>query len=272
MADEPDVQAPEITPEDFMADEQAEAKVAPSAAKEEAKAEPKVPEQAKDEEAKPSAAPSEAVKDEESKEADESTPDAEKPEDKPKGLEKRTEQVNAEIRDLVAERNRLKEEVAKANAEVYQPASEKDLTEQGMTDIEAKVEAMRQEQEMEKYNSQVADAQLTIGSEANRVLNDFPIFNPDSEIYDKELAEDAAALLDANLIKDQNTGQIIGSNVSPYQLYKTLARASGISATKGQIQGQKAVEKQLANVDNNTSAAPAKKAVDPVIALWTEDD
>lgn len=206
-------------------------------------------------------------------ESEEETP-AEETEtaDKPTKADERKIQLNTEIRDLVARKNALQADVEKANAEVYQPATEDELTEQGMTAVEAKVEAMRQEREMEKYNSQVADAQLTIGHESNRVLQDFPIFNPDSESYDEELAGEASELLRANLILDPNTNQVIGSNVSPYQLYQTLARASGISATKGQLKGQQDTEQMLASADNAGSASPPKKPKDPVLDILASDE
>lgn len=264
----------EITLDDFNADEQQPAKADPSPVTKDAPAKPEpeekaeakdTPEEQTDDTATPPDVPTKTET--ESPPADET-----ETQDKPNKAEDRKAQLNSEIRDLVAQRNTLRTEVEKANAEVYQPASVDDLTEQGMTDIEAKVEAMRQEREMEKYNNQVAEAQLTIGHESQRVLNDFPMFDPDSQSYDKELATEASELLQANLVIDPNTNQVIGSNVSPYQLYKTLARASGISAVKGQIKGQADTEKQLANVDANSSAAPPKAKSDPLMDLWKSDD
>lgn len=210
---------------------------------------------------------------EEKAEEGSTAPDAEETEAEAPKAEARKQQLNTEIRDLVAKRNELKVEVEKANAEVYQPATSEELVEQGMTELEAKVEAMRQEQEMDKFNSRVAEAQLTISHEADKVLTDFPIFNPESNTYDEELATEAAQLLEANLIKDPNTNQVIGSNVSPYQLYKTFARAAGISATKGQIQGQKNTEKMLANADAPSGATKQKAPEkDPIMAIWDSDD
>ncbi len=261
MADEPDVQTTEITLEDFDG-EQETPKAEPSAAKEEAKAEPKK---------EPEVEPKEEAKAEPEAEP-EGVPEkvAEEPEKPLAKAEERKSQLNTEIRDLVSQRNALKEEVAKANAEVYQPATEDELVNEGMAAHDAKLEALRQRIEVKDYNDRVADAQLTISSEAERVLTDFPIFNAESSEYDKELAEEAATLLEANLILDPNTSQVIGSNVSPYQLYKTLARASGISVTKGQMQGQQDTEQMLANADVGTSAAPAKKVADPLATLWEE--
>lgn len=277
MADDADVQAPDITPEDFMADEQETVKVAPSTtpeAKADAKAEDKKPEaepkvETPEVPVKDEAKPDEAKADE-AKPEEEAKPEA-KADDKPLSkAEERKQELSTEIRDLVAQRNAIKSEVEKINSEAYQPATEDELTAEGMTAIEAKVEAMRQEREMEKYNSQVADAQLTIGHESNRVLNDFPIFNPDSDQYDKELAGEAADLLQSNLIYDPNTKQVIGTNpgFSTYKIYQTLARASGISAAKGQMQGQKDTETMLANADTASSAAPPAKKADPLAELW----
>jgi hypothetical protein len=124
---------------------------------------------------------------------------------------------------------------------------------------------------MEKFNNQVADAQLTISSESERVLRDFPLFNPDSEEYDKELAGEAAGQLQSMLITDPNTNQVIGSNGSVYQYYKTLARAAGISAVKGQLKGQQDTEQMLANADAGGSSSPPKKVEDPLLKLWAED-
>src|SRR3990167_1914790 len=281
MADDAkDVEVKEITPEDLDSDEQDTTKAEPSPAKEEKpakveklKAESKEPEVAKDtkeKEVEKATPPDIPVKDTETE--DQKVEETET-EEKPQGqAEERKVQLNTEIRNLVAQRNAIRDEVTKQNAETYQPATEEELTEQGMTDLEAKVEAMRQQNDMDKYNSQVADAQLTLSSESEQVLRDFPMFDSGRDSYDEELSTEAAELLQANLITDPNSGQIIGSNVLPYQLYKTLAKASGISATKGQMKGQAATEQMLANADAGAGASPPKKVVDPVITLWEEDD
>jgi hypothetical protein len=281
MADEPDVQAPaEITPDDFMADEQESTKTESSPVEtKEPEAEAEV---TKDVEAQP-----DTPEETEAKETEGEPEQSEVPEetDKPTKADERKAQLNQEIRDLVSQRNAIKAEVTKATGEVYQPATENDLVDEGMSVTEAKVEAMRQQLEVRDYNERVAEAQLTLGSESLRVMNDFPIFNPDSDQFDQELAEEAASLLESNLIRDPNVpeidpetgkptgnGLIIGSNVSPYKFYKTLARASGISATKGQLKGQQAHQEMLANADSPGSVAPPKKTVDPVVAIWTADD
>lgn len=257
MADDAqDVQAGEISLESFMSDEQEAPKAESSTA----------------EDKKPDAEEPKAEEPAESETPEAEADPADKPEEPQTKADERKAQLNTEIRDLVSQRNALREEVAQANAQVYQPATEDELVQEGMSAAEAKVEALRQELQVRDFNEKVAEAQLTIESESQRVLNDFPAFNPDSKEYDQDLANEAADLLKANLIFDQNTGQVIGSNVSPYQLYKTLARASTASAVRGQIKGQQDAEKMLANADTAGSAAPPKKASDPLMELWKSDD
>jgi hypothetical protein len=275
MADEAtDVQANEITLDDFNADEQESPKAEsspvddkkpevvekPTEPKEEVKADDTATE-TKESEAKGTETEGE-VQDK-----------AEETETKPQTkADERKTQLNTEIRDLVAQRSTLRDEVTRLNAEVYQPATEQELEADGMSATDAKVEALRQQIEVRDFNERVAEAQLTIESEANRVMQDFPTFNPESSEYDEELSNEASQLLQANLVRDPNSGQIIGSNVSPYQLYKTLARASGISATKAQLKGQEATEKMLANADTAGSASPPKEKTDPLVELWKSDD
>ena len=179
--------------------------------------------------------------------------------------EERKQQLNAEIRDLVSTRNALKTQVEAENAKVYQPATETDLlgqvnpeTGEYYNTLEAKVAAMQQSQEMERYNTQVAEAQLTLSHEAQNALRDFPMFDETSKEYNKELAAQIDPILGANIVFDPNTGQPIGSHVSPYELYKTYANAAQLGTIKGQIKGQKATEKMQSRVDSTSGAAPTK--------------
>lgn len=229
--------------------------------------------------------PKEVEKPEESEqpEAEETTPQkADKP------LAPKSEN---RFQTLANENRELRRKNEQLIAQTYQPATEEELTDEvnpetgeNYNRLEAKFEAYRQQQELEKYNSQVSGAQAEIGNEAYSVMNDFPTFNPDSEQFDEDLATEAAQLLEANLIRDPNVpeldesgqqtgkGIVIGSNVSPYQLYKTLARAQGISTAKGQMKGQRATQQMLANADSAGSAAPPKKPKDPVLDILSSDE
>lgn len=212
------------------------------------------PETKPETESKPAEAEPEAKAEEEAE-----TDDTDETKEQPQGkAEERKQQLNTEIRDLVSQRNQLKAEVEQANAEAYQPATEQELVDEGFTATDARVEAMRQEIAMDKYNSQVADAQLTIESESQRVLTDFPMFDPNSNAYREDVAMQAADMLASSLIRDPNTQQVIGSYVSPYKLYQTIATSNAASATEGQIKGQKATEQMLSRTDSSSNAAPKK--------------
>jgi len=219
-------------------------------------------------------------------ESEESADDSEEPpedkeesEEKPQGrADKRKEQVSSEIRGLVAQRNALKQEVEKLNSEVYKPQSAEELEAEGYSATDAKVAALEQKLELSEFNNRVVEVNMALGEESQRVLSEFPEFNPytsDGSInpdYDKDIAEEAAALLEANLIRDPNTKAIIGYHATPYQIYKPIAMANRKSKVEGQIKGQKATEKMLSSVDPQASASPKPKKVDPVLAILSSDD
>ena len=196
-------------------------------------------------------------------------------ETQPRGkAEERKQQLNNEIRDLVSTRNALKAQVEQANAEVYQPATDTELlgqinpeTGEYYNPLEAKFENFKQVQELEKYNSQVAESQLTISHEAQRAVTDFPMFDANSDKYNPEIASKVDDILRANLIIDDNTQQITGSRVSPYQLYKSFDDVFKAASSKGQANAQRATAKMLANVDT-TSNAPSRGSSDPLDALF----
>jgi hypothetical protein len=101
--------------------------------------------------------------------------------------------------------------------------------------------------------------QMVLQNDAERVVNEFPLFNENSPEYNKELAAQADALVQQNLIVDQN-GVPIGANVSPYEIYKTIATAYKASAVPNQIKGQKATEKMLSASDSVSSTKPSKSS------------
>lgn len=271
MADDAqDVQAEEITPEAF--DGEQDTTQADSSPAEETKPAADTPQADADDTADDQTASEETDSDSGNEDAEET------PQDKPL-----TPKSENRFQNLANENRALRQEVERLTADVYQPKSTEDFESEGMNAAEARVAALESRLEIKEFNDQVSQAQSAIGGDSMQVLNDFAWANPDSEEFDEDLHGQAAELLEANLIRhpeipevDENgqptgKGMVIGANVPPYQLYQTLDRARGISATKGQMQGQQAVEKQLANADTSSSAAPAKKAKDPLDALWEDE-
>lgn len=269
MADEnADVQA-EITPEAF--DGEQDTKQADSSPAEETKPEAEKP--TEDSQADDTADDSQDDTDSDQEDAEET-----EPQDKP--LKPKSEN---RFQNLANENRDLKAEVERLTGEVYQPKTADDFEAEGMNAAEARVAALESRLEIKDFNEQVSQAQSAIGGDSMQVLNDFPWANPDSEDFDEDLHGQAAELLEANLVRHPQIpeigpdgqptglGMVIGANVPPYQLYQTLDRARGISATKGQMKGQQAMETQLANADTASAAAPANKAADPLAALWEDE-
>lgn len=200
-----------------------------------------------------------------SEETDDDQPEA-KEEPKSKG-EQRKDQLNTEIRDLVAKRNQLRQQVERLNAEAYPVPSEQELQDQINPDtgeyytaLEAKVIRMEQQEQLRDYVERVTESQLAISAEAERALRDFPMFDSNSPDYNPEIAQRADAILQSNLVVDQNTGQIIGSRISPYELYKSFDVTAKATQRKAQIQGQKSVEKMISAADPTTGGRGAEKS------------
>lgn len=205
--------------------------------------------------------------------ADDTATEPEAEQEKPLGkAEERKQQLNAEIRDKVAERNALKAEIERLNAQVYKPQTAEELVEEGYSAEVAEVKALKQELELQNYNARVVEAQTSLSEQASQVLTEFPMFNPDSDEYQEDIARDAAQALEASLIIDPNTNQIVGSHLSPYQIYKPIADAFRKSQLQGQIKGQKATEQMLASVDVRPSVTPKEPKKDPLMEILKSDD
>lgn len=206
---------------------------------------------------------SEDETDGEVEEADEHTEDETEEtetEDRPQSKgEQRRDSLNAEIRDLVAQRNQIRQQVEQLNAQAYKAPTVDDLldtvnpeTGDYYNRLEAQVEAMRQEREIERYTNQVADSRFALGAETQRALEDFPMFDSNSPDYNAELAQEVDQILGSSLRYDERTNQVIGSAISPYQLYKSYAVAARQSAAKAEVKVKKDTAKMMTNADRPT--------------------
>lgn len=209
--------------------------------------------------------------------ADEET--AEEAETKAKGAEARKEALQTEIRELVSKRNEIRKEIADELAKSYRTETPEELEEQGLSPEEAEKEILRQENEMLKFNTHVADLNNTLNIEALQVMQDFPVFDPDSSSYDKDLAQRVRGLYEraAQTQIDEKTGLVISSNLPPYEFYKAFAETHQSSGEKsrvqGQIDGQKAADKELAAAEVPSSTAPKTQKQDPFLkGLLSSDD
>jgi hypothetical protein len=236
----------------------------------------------------------EALSDEKPKEEPKTEEPAEaKTEDTPKedptekkGEEPETEEqprgkkdANQRIRQLVARNKELEAQIEQRNAQVYKPQTVDELVAEGESEAMAHVKVMQQEREIEAFNRQVTDLNNTIDHEANKVLEDLPIFNPDSDEYkadNGQLAERVAELYEKQIHRDPRTGIVVSATYTPYEFYKAFAdvKAEAMKAgeTNGKIEGQRATAQMLASAEPPTSTAPRGEKKDPIMEALTSSD
>lgn len=217
---------------------------------------------------------------------------------KSKGAEARKEQLNAEIadlqqqvgdqkqqdnreiRDLLSQRNTLREQIAQANAQAYGAPDMSQLptveqlmttenpdTEEFYTKLEAQVEVIKRHQEMERnhqqfneYNNRIADSVTQMMNETDAVLRDFPWADSEKkDAYDPILVKQADTLLANNTVYDQKTGYPIGARQSIYQIYEALNVARTQNMQQAEADARRAAEQQRDNLDVvGTGASTAK--------------
>lgn len=213
---------------------------------------------------------------EEAPEEKEETPEEQTPE--PTGAEKRKQQLNTEIRDLVAERNALRAEIAEANKQKYEIKTEVPSADDLITkvnpetgDYYSRVEAElaqlkaeraleKEQAELDKYTETIVENNMRLKEESERVLRDYPMFDENSEEYNKEIAERADKILASALSHDPRTGKITNCAISPYELYSTIANAVSAAKQAGEAQARKSVQKMVASTEvDTTSVTPTRK-------------
>lgn len=240
--------------------------------------------------------------DEETEEApaEPAKPEETKPESQPQTkADKRNEQLdkdieaekqklgldpNTEIRTKVELRNHLRE-LNEAKQREAQLGTERGLlseinpeTGEYYTVAEAQkvarettLEAAQQSAAEERYTLEVQQNQRVISGEAQKALSDFPIFDSNSKDFNPTLAAQADGLLKQSLIFDE-AGQLVGSSISPYQLYKTIADSTQANAAQHEAAAQKATEQMLANVDAGGGASQATPTkTDPLLDAFDEE-
>lgn len=195
-----------------------------------------------------------------------------------KTAEARKAALQQEIRDLVSKRNELRADVEQTNAKAYRTETAEELQDQGLSPEEAEIEAQKQEMQMREFNTHVADLNAELNLQSLQVLQDFPIFDPDSDLFDEKLSARVRSLYEASAQPkiDQRTGLVIQSNIGPYEFYKAFAetvqsneaktsQATAEAENKGRVEGQKAADKELAAAEVQSSTAPRQKAEDPFL-------
>lgn len=205
--------------------------------------------------------------------------DDEQEAERAKGADARKQALQTEIRELVSKRNDLRAEVEQQNAKAYRVETAEELADQGLTEEEAENEILRQEMQMREFNLHVADLNANLNIEALQVMQDFPVFDPDSSEFDETLRDRVRVLYEqaAQPQVDKRTGLVLKSNIAPYEFYKAFAETHQSSGAKsrieGKIEGQKAADKQLAAAETPSSTAPRTAKEDPFLkGLLSKED
>jgi len=167
------------------------------------------------------------------------------------------------------QRQKTREAVAKTIDDNYQAKTQEDLIAEGVSEADAKVEALRQEIEFERTRSKIAETNANLQADAQNVLRDFAIFNPDSPEFDKDFAEKVQARYQrvARLETDAN-GIVLNAEEGLYDFYADMAEVYNGGAKKGKVQGQKDALTMLSRTDTaSKSETPQsdKKAEDMTI-------
>lgn len=224
---------------------------------------------------------------------DDGSEDAEDDTAPKKGAEARKEQLGGEIsqqseeiRQLVAEKNRIVQEREQAERELaelrqtsYQQALQQQLptveqlmqqenpdTKDFYTEFEAKamvqnatlqqqIAQMQQQREVDAQNAQIAASVNGLASDADRALRDFPVFDSQSPEYDPELSATVDAIVDEMLIRD-NTGNPVGAKMSVYNIYKSY-----FDAAKPAVEARKAGGKAQVTADFRGSGQRVQRDV-----------
>jgi hypothetical protein len=232
------------------------------------------PEETKEPEQAVETEPEKASDDTEEEAEEEATEEVEESEAEPEEKPQAKNAAQNRIRSLANENRALRQQVEQLNAQAYKPATVEDLVNEGYSELEAKVEAQQQALEVERFNRQVTELNYTIESEAQQVLNDFPVFDPDSSEYNAEIAKKAEAAYRrvAGIQTDPKTNLLIGANVLPYDFYKDMYDFYQQGNVGGRLKGQKAATQMLSKTEAPSSSAPKAKKTDPLMDILKSDD
>lgn len=211
-----------------------------------------------------------------------------------KGAERRKEQLSSEIRELVAQRNAIREETSRLIKEQYgtqsgnQAKTEDELvntinpeTGDYYTRAEAQAEItknrldqLEQERQREVFANQIAESRFAMEQEAAKVVKDFPMFDSQSDQFNKEISTEAAEILSGAIETDPQTGMQIGCKIPIYKFYSMLAKATESARKQGEIAGREAAQKMMGAVDtvgNNGNAKGSSEELDDFERSLLED-
>lgn len=155
-------------------------------------------------------------------------------------------------------RQRTKQNVQQQIDQIYAPKTEEELVEEGLSRGDAQIQALREEMAFKEQRAQIAEMNAGLQVDAVNVLNDFPIFNPDSPEYDEAFTNMVQQQYQtaARLQADQN-GIVLNAEVPLYDFHKQMADIYSRGRSNGAQKGQQDALQVLAAVENPGGSSSA---------------
>jgi hypothetical protein len=168
----------------------------------------------------------------------------------------------------VQERQRTRQTVQQQIDENYAPKSEEQLVEEGYSQQEAQIQALREEMAFKEQRTQIAEMNAGLQAEAVNVYNDFPVFNPDSKQYDPEFAQMVEQqYMTAARLQTDNNGLVLNAEQPLYDFYQRMNNIYSRGASQGSQQGQQEALQMLARTENVGGSSASGNSSDALADL-----
>lgn len=195
--------------------------------------------------------PKEAVESEEPKEG-EKAEEAEPSEDDEVAKKRRNDEM---AKQRIQSSHKTRQEVLKAVDENYAPKSQEEFVNEGLSEADAKIEALRQEMQFRETRNYIADLNAGLKTDAQTVLTEHPVYNPDSPSYDPEFTKDVQeAYQQAARLQTDENGIVINAELGLADFYSRMATIRERGNQKGQVDGQKDALKMLSRTESTGSS------------------
>lgn len=164
--------------------------------------------------------------------------------------------------------SQAKQEVVQAVSQAYQPQDVQDLQQQYMEAGYSEGESlMLARQDVAEQKAQIADATTQIAElnadlrvDAVEAQAKYEWMNPNGKTYDKETTAIAAQMFELATVKDERTGQIVDTKMTPSQVGALIDKIRTSAMKEAGIKAQKNAESQMASVAPPTSARQPSKS------------
>lgn len=210
-------------------------------------------EEAKDESEEPE-------KSEEGDQPNEESEESKDSEDENTETDEESEEVDPkeQARRDYRERQQAKRKLEQQLDSEWRTQSEEELVEQGVDPNEAKIEALRQQMELQNYKQYVSETNNIVDQDASSLMLDYDIYNPKSKDFDPQFTAKALSRWEREAHVEYNDPRtkdyIVRADFGPYETFSELAEIRGESVKRGKVEGQKATEKNLAAAEPSSSA------------------